>query len=210
MSAAIRTPSGTATSTDDEERDPAEPERRRRALADHVGDVLAGRQRRPEVAVQDVADVVDVLRQRAGRRARAPPSAAATRAAGAVGPSAARTGSPGTRWIMKNVAVSRSASETSSLRRAANGVGRPGDGRPTASGAPASRSRRHLTSSAASSSGTGRRRRGRTPGPSRRYAVGEDAHRGDVAGPEQRPLAVEPVLAARRADAPRPRARRTA
>ena len=46
----------------DEERDAAELERGRAALLDHLGDALAGRQRRPEVTVQHVADVVLVLR----------------------------------------------------------------------------------------------------------------------------------------------------
>ena len=103
-----------------------------RSLLDHVRDALAGRHRRPEVAVQDVADVVDVLRDerlveperglplgheaRAARSGRAPP-----------GP-----GSPGTRWIMKNVAVRSSASETRS--RAVRRTGRPTvSGRPTSS-----------------------------------------------------------------------------
>ena len=125
VSAAISTPSGTATKIATRNAMPASLSVAGRALLDHVGDALAGRQRRPEVAVQDVADVVHVLRRRAACRARARPSAPRRGSRGAVGPSAARTGSPGTRWIMKNVAVRSSASETSEPRRAANEVGRP-------------------------------------------------------------------------------------
>ena len=114
VSAAISTPSGTATKTATRNAMPASLKVAGRALLDHVRDALAGRHRRPEVAVQDVADVVDVLRDERlveperGLPRRPPGSR------GAVGPSAARTGSPGTRWIMKNVAVRSSASETRS------------------------------------------------------------------------------------------------
>ena len=85
---------------------------------------------RAEVAGEQVAEVVRRTAATAGRPGRAPARRASTSSAGAVMPSAARTGSPGTRWIIRNAAVSSTHSDDERIASfcvvRTSAMGRPG------------------------------------------------------------------------------------
>ena len=103
---------------------PAPPGRAWRAAAARSTsrDRELGDERGAEVAGEEAVEVVRGTAARSGSSSPSDSRLAATRSAGAVGPSAARTGSPGIRWIIRNDAVTSTHSDTSSRpeRRTAN------------------------------------------------------------------------------------------
>ena len=191
-----------------EEREPGQLQCRRQPGADDVGDRLAGHHRGAEVTVQDVCARSRRTGRAAGRRGPSASRRSSTSSAGALVPSDARTG--------RRDEVDHHERRRQQQRhgdeepgRAADGVGGPrmarpppSSGRPEA-GVPVTsprqpQARRHDAGCVESERGV----------PSV-HGHGERARGRDVALADQRPLALEPVLAARGTDSPRSRARRT-
>ena len=117
VSTAIATPSGTGDRDRDQER-----QHRQRSVAGSRWAMmsLTGSRvthRRAEVTGEQALRGSAVLQPERVGRGRAPSRRAATSSGGAVGPSAARTGSPGIRWIIRNDAVTSTHSDTSRRER---------------------------------------------------------------------------------------------